>query len=160
MHPGQPRETPLDNPFRPGVRRGVGNRAAVAFRAWVAGADDRRLERTVGSRPGLRALFSGLERAYVPGRAEGLHTEVAFVLRTAAGAPRPWVLRITPVRARAQRGVAPAAALRVVLSVADLARIAAGELDPGTALLTGRLDLEGDFDLATRLGELFGVGPL
>jgi hypothetical protein len=37
-----------------------------------------------------------------------------------------------------------------------VARFAAGELDPGRALLEGRLDLKGDFALATRLGEMFG----
>jgi hypothetical protein len=34
--------------------------------------------------------------------------------------------------------------------------MAAQELDAGKALLTGRLDLEGDFSLAQRLGEMFG----
>lgn len=156
MHPGQPRPTPPDGP----VPRGPRARAVAASRAWVARAGDRRLERTVGSQPGLRVLFSALERAYVPARADGLDVEVAFALRTAAGAQRPWGLRITPQEARARRGVVAAPALRVVLTVADLARIAAGALDPGTALLAGRLDLEGDFELATRLGELFGLGPL
>ena len=34
--------------------------------------------------------------------------------------------------------------------------MAARDLDAGKALLTGRLDLEGDFSLAQRLGEMFG----
>jgi len=44
----------------------------------------------------------------------------------------------------------------VKTGVADFLRIAAGEEDPGKALLTGRLVLEGDFSVALRLGEMFG----
>jgi hypothetical protein len=37
--------------------------------------------------------------------------------------------------------------------------MAGRDLDPGKALLSGRLDLEGDFALAARLGEMFGQPP-
>ncbi len=58
--------------------------------------------------------------------------------------------------ATARPGPAASPALVVKLSVADFARLAAGELDPGRALLSGQLDLEGDFAVATRLGAMFG----
>jgi len=35
-------------------------------------------------------------------------------------------------------------------------RLAGGDLDPGKALLTGRMDMEGDLAIAARLGEMFG----
>ena len=38
-------------------------------------------------------------------------------------------------------------------------RIAGDDLDPGTALLTGKMDMEGDLALAPRLGEMFGQDP-
>ena len=40
--------------------------------------------------------------------------------------------------------------------MADLIRIAAGELDPGRAVLDGRLDFAGDFGVMNRLTSLFG----
>jgi putative sterol carrier protein len=46
--------------------------------------------------------------------------------------------------------------LKITLSVADFARLAGRDLDPVKALLTGRLDLKGDFAVAMRLGEMFG----
>jgi putative sterol carrier protein len=49
---------------------------------------------------------------------------------------------------------APALTLR--MTVSDFVRMAGRDLDPGKALLTGRMDLQGDFALATRLGEMFG----
>jgi putative sterol carrier protein len=56
----------------------------------------------------------------------------------------------------ARPGPAAAPALVLRMSVADFVRMAGGDLDPGKALLTGRLDLEGDFDVAGRLGDMFG----
>jgi putative sterol carrier protein len=47
----------------------------------------------------------------------------------------------------------------VKLGVADFVRMAGRDLDPGKALLTGRMDLEGDLALAARLGEMFGQPP-
>jgi putative sterol carrier protein len=38
-------------------------------------------------------------------------------------------------------------------------RIAAGELDPARAMLDGRLEIEGDYAVAGRLGEMFGAAP-
>ncbi len=39
-----------------------------------------------------------------------------------------------------------------------VARMAAGELDVDRAVLEGRLDLHGDWGVATRLGQMFGAG--
>ena len=47
-------------------------------------------------------------------------------------------------------------ALTARLSVADVIRIAAGELDPGRAVLQVRLDFAGDFGVMNRLMALFG----
>ena len=45
------------------------------------------------------------------------------------------------------------------LGVVDFVRLAGGDLDPGKALLTGRMDMEGDLAIAARLGEMFGQPP-
>ena len=42
------------------------------------------------------------------------------------------------------------------MGLADFVRIAGRDLEPGRALLTGRLEIEGDVVVATRLGEMFG----
>ena len=61
-------------------------------------------------------------------------------------------------RARERPARAPRArpALTLKLGVADFVRLAGGDLDPGKALLTGRMDMEGDLAIAARLGEMFG----
>ena len=57
-------------------------------------------------------------------------------------------------------GTASAPALTLKLGVVDFVRMAGGDLDPGKALLTGRMDMAGDLAIAARLGEMFGQpGP-
>jgi len=135
--------------------RRLRKRGEVAFAAFVRGAGERRLDRTVGSTIGLRVLFAGMTHRFVPERAEGFAGEIQYELRAGEGV-RAWVIEIAGERAIARpgRGVAPALTVRT--TVADFARIAARELDPTEAVLGGRLALEGDFALAARLGGMFG----
>jgi len=127
-----------------------------AFQAFVRASGDARLERTAGSDRGLALVFAAMARTYDPARAGGFRGELQFDLRRADGRLVPWSVLLDPGRATARRGSARAPALTLTLSVADFLRLAAGDLDAGRALLTGRLDLAGDFSLAQRLGEMFG----
>ena len=119
----------------------------------------RRLERTVGSDRGLKVLFGAMAQAYQPEKAAGFTGELQYELRRADGRLVPWTIAIASDRAQAHQGVASAPALTLKLGVADFVRMAGRDLDPGKALLTGRMDLEGDVGLAARLGEMFGQPP-
>lgn len=126
----------------------------------VRHAPDGVLERTAGSPPALRLLFGTLARRFDPVEAGTFTGEVGWELRRAGGRVEPWALVVDgpAARASARPGVATAPAVVVRVGVADLLRLAAGELDAGRALLDGRLDLEGDFGTAMRLGPMFGLG--
>jgi alkanesulfonate monooxygenase SsuD/methylene tetrahydromethanopterin reductase-like flavin-dependent oxidoreductase (luciferase family)/putative sterol carrier protein len=130
-------------------------RGEKAFAAFVRRSDDRRLERTVGSEFGLRMLFGGMAQRFRPDKAAGFAGDIQYQLR-ANGTVKPWVVSIDGRRASARPGQATAPSLTITTDVADFLRIAAGELDPGNALLTGKMVLEGDFTVAMRLGEMFG----
>ncbi|MDX6701067.1 MAG: hypothetical protein QOF26_1293 [Baekduia sp.] len=130
-----------------------GERALVAF---VKRSGDRRLERTVGSRPGLKALFAGMERQFVAERAAGFTGDIRYELRGADGDVRIWTVTVDGDRARARPGGAPDPKLTIKMTLADFVRLAGRDLDPVKALLSGRLDLAGDFAVAARLGEMFG----
>ena len=67
-----------------------------------------------------------------------------------------WTVTLGPEGATVRPGAASAPALTLKLGVVDFVRLAGGDLDPGKALLTGRLDMEGDLAIAARLGEMFG----
>jgi alkanesulfonate monooxygenase SsuD/methylene tetrahydromethanopterin reductase-like flavin-dependent oxidoreductase (luciferase family)/putative sterol carrier protein len=134
----------------------LAERGERAFQAFVRRSDDRRLERTAGSDRGLRVIFGAMAEAYVPESAGGFSGELQYRLTRSDGTVVDWTVAIDGERASVRPGPARAPALKVKAGVADFVRIAGRDLDPGKALLTGRLDLEGDLALAARLGEMFG----
>ncbi len=127
-----------------------------AFRAFVRRSDDRRLERTVGSDRGLKLLFGAMAQAYEPEKAGGFSGELQYELTRSDGRVLRWTVDLDSERAQAHARAASAPKLTLKLAVADFVRLAGGDLDPGKALLTGRMDLEGDLAVAARLGEMFG----
>lgn len=147
---------PSIGPVSSAASRSQGARLA----ALVARASDRTLERTAGSRAGLHLLFGRLAARFDPVAAEGFQGEIACALRRGDGTVTHWTVAVDGGRASARPRRAERPAVTVRASVADLVRMAARELDPGRALLDGRLDLEGDARVATRLGAMFGAGRL
>src|SRR4051812_31121811 len=127
-----------------------------AFTRFVRSAGDRRLERIVGSDAGLRVLFTGMAQRFRPDRALGWTGAILYELRAADGRVKPWTVDVGRDRASARPGRAEQPALTLRVGVADFVRIAGRDLDPGRALVTGRLEIEGDVVVATRLGEMFG----
>jgi alkanesulfonate monooxygenase SsuD/methylene tetrahydromethanopterin reductase-like flavin-dependent oxidoreductase (luciferase family)/putative sterol carrier protein len=141
------------------LRRTLEARGEQAFQSFVRRASDERLARTAGSAAGLRVLFAGMERQFVAERAAGFTGDIQYNLRAADGTVRSWTVTVDGDRASARPGAADAAKLTITLSVADFVRIAGSDLDPVKAVLTGRLELAGDFAVAMRLGEMFGQPP-
>lgn len=143
---------------RPQRLRGrLGEGGTVMVRRAVGRTEDRWLERTLGSDRGLRVIFTAMRARFVPAEANGFVGTIAYELKDAAGHVRVWSVQVTPTEAQVAAGPVGEAALTVQLALADFVRLAAGELDPGHLLLSGRMDLRGDFALATRLGPMFGL---
>jgi len=141
------------------LRRTLETRGEQAFRSFVRRAGDEWLARTAGSTAGLKLLFAGMERQFVAERAAGFTGDIQYNLRAVDGTLRSWTVTVDGTRAIARPGSSDAAKLTITLSVADFVRIAGRDLDPIKAVLTGRLELAGDFSVAMRLGEMFGQPP-
>jgi alkanesulfonate monooxygenase SsuD/methylene tetrahydromethanopterin reductase-like flavin-dependent oxidoreductase (luciferase family)/putative sterol carrier protein len=135
-------------------------RAAVesAFATFVHGRSDEQLDKLVGTGPGLRLIFKGMENAFVPEAARGFEGEIFYDLRSSRG-PQPWTVSIQGQRAAAEQRspASPAVTLRAEVPV--FVRVVAGDLDPMRAMMDERLVVEGDFAVAGRLGEMFGAVP-
>jgi putative sterol carrier protein len=138
------------------VRRTLETRGEQAFQTFVRRSGDERLARTAGSAAGLKLLFAGMERQFVAERAAGFTGDIQYNLRAADGTLRSWTVSIDGAHAITRPGASGAPKLTLTLSVADFVRIAGRDLDPVKAVLTGRLELAGDFSVAMRLGEMFG----
>ena len=111
---------------------------------------------TAGSSAGLRVIFGAMERQFVPERAAGFSGDIQYNLRAPDGAVRSWTVTIAGDRATARAGASDDAKLTITLATADFVRIAGRDLDPVKAVLTGRMELAGDFSVAMKLGEMFG----
>jgi alkanesulfonate monooxygenase SsuD/methylene tetrahydromethanopterin reductase-like flavin-dependent oxidoreductase (luciferase family)/putative sterol carrier protein len=138
------------------LRRTLEVRGEQLFQAFVQRSSDERLARTAGSAAGLKVLFAGMERQFVADRAGGFTGDIQYNLRASDGTLRPWTVTVDGARATTRPGASDTAQLTLTLSVADFVRVAARDLDPIKAVLTGRLELAGDFSVAMRLGEMFG----
>jgi putative sterol carrier protein len=131
-----------------------------AFAAFVRGRSDAQLERTLGSGPGLRMMFKGMERAFIPEKANGFTGEVQYELTGSRNGNHEWVVRVDGDHATVAPGRAAQPVVTFRMSVPVFARIAAQEMHPAKAMMEGQLELEGDFEAAARLGEMFGADSL
>jgi hypothetical protein len=66
-------------------------------------------------------------------------------------------VKIADGRARAREGTATEPAVTLRMGVPAFVRIAAREAYPPRLLMNGDLEIEGDFEVAARLGEMFGA---
>src|SRR5947199_10573389 len=97
-----------------------------------------------------------MARAYRPDRAAGWSGDIRYELTDSHGATRVWTVSCRADGALAREGAAADPALTIKLALADFIRLAGRDLDPAKALLSGRMDLQGDFDVAVKLGDMFG----
>jgi alkanesulfonate monooxygenase SsuD/methylene tetrahydromethanopterin reductase-like flavin-dependent oxidoreductase (luciferase family) len=146
-----------------GLRRSLKQRVSelgqAALAAFVRGRSDRQLERTIGSRPAMQAIFKGMERAFVPERAELFSGEIQYELN-GGGPPRNWVIRVKDGRAEAYEGKSEDPVVTFRMSVPTFARIAAGELHPAKAMFNGDMEIGGSFEVASRMPDMFGQESL
>ena len=96
----------------------------------------------------------------MPEKANGFSGEFQYEL-TGRNGDRDWLVRIEDgERATAEPGRAQDPGVTFRTSVPTFARIASGEIHPAKAMLEGDLEIHGDFELAARLGEMFGQDSL
>jgi len=124
------------------------------FARLVRGRSDSQLELIM---PALaRVIFKGMERAFRADRAYGFAGEIQYDLQGRDGL-RNWTIGIADGKARARPGPSEHARATLRMSGPTFVRISAGVLDPMTAVLERRLEVEGDVDVVSRLGEMFGA---
>jgi alkanesulfonate monooxygenase SsuD/methylene tetrahydromethanopterin reductase-like flavin-dependent oxidoreductase (luciferase family) len=138
-------------PRRPALRRA----GEAALARMVRGRSDDQIERSVGSRAGLRLVFNAMARSFRPENALGFRGDIEYDLQTSGG-PRPWVISVDGDRAAARPGRSADPALRIRTTLPVFARMVAMELPPAKAWMEQQVQIEGDFQIAARLGEMFG----
>jgi SCP-2 sterol transfer family len=139
------------------MTRSIRHRVTKLLMWSLAHLDDRVLELTLGSRAGIRIIFAGMSRQFVPAAAEGFEGSIGYELRRHGGAViEGWDLRIGSSTAKARAGFPAQPAVTLRLTVGDFVRFSFGAVSPVVLLTEERLRLDGDLMIATRLAPMFG----
>ncbi|MGK2877300.1 MAG: SCP2 sterol-binding domain-containing protein [Solirubrobacterales bacterium] len=138
-------------------RAKLAKRAQAFQEGAVRKMSDRQLEVVVGNRFGIRGLFNAMAGMYRPANAGDFVGPIEFTLETRHG-PEVWTIDCSPAGAKARREASPDAKLHVEAKLADFLRVGVGEISAPSAVLSGKLNVRGDFGLALKLGPMFG-GP-
>ncbi|MFG2006449.1 LLM class flavin-dependent oxidoreductase [Spirillospora sp. NPDC048911] len=124
---------------------------------WVHGRPDAEIERRFGARA-QRVFFAGMARQYDPSMAAGFEGELEFRLKRTDGTQTAWTIQVRGGKARARQGEAREPAIVIVTGTGDFLRVFAGDANPASLLMDGRLKVRGNVELAPKLSEMFG-GP-
>ena len=122
----------------------------------VRDAPDERLDRYFGRSSVQRLVFGAMARQYDPAFGGGFSGRIAYQLRGMDGQVHHWTIEIADGRARAFPGGADAA-VTIYGTVPDFARVVAGTVNQLSYLLDGRMSVDGDLKLASRLADMFGA---
>ena len=131
------------------IRRAIVRR----FRAAVRDAGDEGLEQLDGRRARVAASVLLACAPLVTNRRAASRRDgtVEFRVKQPGGGASMHTLLFRGGRCRSRRGVVAEPDLTLELTIADLLRLAAGEIDGLSLVFTGRLRISGDLDLAFRL---------
>ena len=99
---------------------------------------------------GAKEFFDTLEARVEPSRAQGVNASYLFDV-TGAGA---WKVDVQDSGVTVTEG-ATDAGTTIVIAEDDFERLVAGELNPMTAFMTGKLKVKGDMGAAMKLQKLF-----
>jgi alkanesulfonate monooxygenase SsuD/methylene tetrahydromethanopterin reductase-like flavin-dependent oxidoreductase (luciferase family) len=140
-------------------RTGTGPQRAVqgALGAYVRRRDDAAIERRFGGTLMQRMVFRGMARSFRPDKAGTFQGDIEYRLTGTRG-DRSWVIRVDGRRAVATPGSSPEPALVITTPIALFVRMIARDVTPAKAWMEGRIQIEGSFDVAARLGQMFGQG--
>jgi alkanesulfonate monooxygenase SsuD/methylene tetrahydromethanopterin reductase-like flavin-dependent oxidoreductase (luciferase family) len=122
-----------------------------AFLQELRGKSDDELERLAEDVPVLRLIFERMAADFQPEHAGGFEGEICYELDG-----HVWTVRVEGDRAAAVESKAEAPAVTVRTSVPTFLRSVSGEDNAALATMEGRIALEGDVQVAMRLGDMFG----
>jgi putative sterol carrier protein len=99
----------------------------------------------------VQEFFEGLQSRVDPSRTAGMTNTYVFDIDGAG----QWTVAVDDGRVSVTDGVSPDADCTITSSAESFGRIVAGELNPTSAYMTGKLKVKGDMGAAMKLQKLF-----
>jgi len=100
--------------------------------------------------PSVREFFESLEARSDPSKVEGMNNSYVFDIENAG----TWTVRVADGAVKVTEAPGEADAT-ITASEETFEKIVAGDLNPTTAYMTGKLKLKGDLGAAMKLQKLF-----
>jgi alkanesulfonate monooxygenase SsuD/methylene tetrahydromethanopterin reductase-like flavin-dependent oxidoreductase (luciferase family) len=148
----------LASAARESAVRSVRKGAQSGTKRAVGRASDQQLERLFGTAAAQRAVLAAMVARFDAERAAGFTGAIVYDLGLPDGSRRAWTIDVRGKRARAREGRSASPALTVGVGLADFIKLLTQTQTSFQLIADGRLTLDGDLDLASRLGEMFGGG--
>jgi alkanesulfonate monooxygenase SsuD/methylene tetrahydromethanopterin reductase-like flavin-dependent oxidoreductase (luciferase family) len=148
--------------FRAAVREPLRHRGEAGLRRMADRVPDSALEQIFAGKAAQRVIFVMMTRRYQPARAAGFEGAIVFELGLPDGTRSPWAIEVSDGQARGCPGgsdssVISSAALTIKVPLADFIRALATGTSFYPLIVNGRMTMEGDLGVASRMAEMFGA---
>ncbi|MDQ3952378.1 MAG: SCP2 sterol-binding domain-containing protein [Actinomycetota bacterium] len=110
--------------------------------------------RGIGTDEVLRAIFSGMEEAFVPERAAGVDSTIQYDISTEDGT-KTWSVSFAGGTCTTAEGPATNPRLTLQIGVIDFIRLIFGQAEGPQLFMTGKIKLQGDMMFAMQMQGFF-----
>ncbi len=110
--------------------------------------------RGIGTDEVLRAIFSGMEEAFVPERAAGVDSTIQYDISTEEGT-KTWSVSFGDGRCKTAEGPATEPRLTLQIGIVDFIRLIFGQAQGPQLFMTGKIKLQGDMMFAMQMQGFF-----
>lgn len=110
--------------------------------------------RGIGTDEVLRAIFSGMEEAFVPERAAGVDSTIQYDISTEDGT-RTWSVSFAGGKCTTSEGPATNPRLTLQIGLIDFIRLIFGQAQGPQLFMTGKIKLQGDMMFAMQMQGFF-----
>lgn len=110
--------------------------------------------RGIGTDEVLRAIFSGMEEAFVPERAQGVDSTIQYDISTEEGT-RTWSVSFAGGKCTTSEGAATNPRLTLQIGLIDFIRLIFGQAQGPQLFMTGKIKLQGDMMFAMQMQGFF-----
>ena len=110
--------------------------------------------KSLGADEVLKAIFDGMQQAFLPDKAAGTEATLQYDINTDAG-QKQWIVEIANGNCTTSEGAAADPRLTLELGLVDFVRLIFGQVQGQQLFMSGKLKLKGDMMFAMQMQTFF-----